>query len=291
MAKILEAQEFYSSFVSGIKDELKSMPGLCLASVVIGQHPSTSVYLHSQEKLAKELGIKYRFRQLKEHISLGEFKAEIKVLNQDKTVNGIIINKPFPFSDEEEIFSLIDPDKDVEGVHPFNLGKLFSANKYISNILADKTVDLLLPPTVRSVLVFLSLSGRHSLRGWKITIVGSSALIGKPLALLLANELATISVVQIGTFEKGELPGYVASADILISAVGQPDLIKGEWIKPGAVVIDVGIGKKEGKTAGDVEFAAACQKASFITSVPGGVGKLTPIFLYSNLILAAKRQK
>lgn len=287
MAKILNVQEFYNGLITKIKTDLKLLPGLCLASVAIGKHPSSSAYLHSQEKLAQELGIKYRFCELKEHISLGEFKSEIKVLNQDKSVTGIIINKPFPFPEEEEVFSLIDPDKDVEGVHPFNLGKLFFGSKCISD-------NLFLPPTVKSVLVLLSLSGYAGpgqLRGKKITIVGFSALIGKPLALLLANELATVSIAHIGTFEKGDLAGYVGAADILISAVGKPELIKGEWVKEGSVLIDVGIGKKDGKTSGDIEFAKAKDKASFITPVPGGVGKLTPIFLYSNLVLAAKKQR
>ena len=103
MAKILDVQEFYNGFITKVKDDVKSLPQLCLASVVVGEHPSSSAYLHSQEKLAKELGIEYRFRELKEHISLGEFKSEIKALNQDKSVTAIIINKPFPFPDESAL--------------------------------------------------------------------------------------------------------------------------------------------------------------------------------------------
>ncbi len=127
------------------------------------------------------------------------------------------------------------------------------------------------------------------LYGKQVTIVGFSTLIGKPLALILGRKLASVAIAHIGTYESGKLPFYVKNSDIVVSAVGKPHIIKGQWIKKGAVVIDVGIGEFKGKVVGDVEFEKAKKKAAFITPVPGGVGKLTSLFLFKNLIDAFKK--
>ena len=276
MAIIFNAQQKYDSLLVEIKTKLKAMPKLCLASVAIGQDSSAKSYRSAQEKIAKELGIEYRPLDLKSEITFGEFKSAIEKLNKDLGVTGIILNKPFPsdYSDVD-VFSLLKEEKDIEGMHPENLGRFFLGQpRFVS-------------PTVLSVLEMLDES-RVTLRGKRVALVGFSSLIGRPLALWLGSKLATVSITQIGTYEEGDLPSYINSADIVISAVGKPGLIKGEWIKKDAVVIDVGAGHKDDKMSGDVEFNKAKKRAAFITPVPGGVGKLTTMFLYHNLVLACK---
>lgn len=291
MVKILDTDTIYQGRMKKLKEMVKAFPEkLCLASVEVGKDEAAKAYRYSQEKMAQEIGIEFRPTDLKSDISFKNFEAEIKKLNEDKTITGIIVNKPFPFGYEEDVFSLIDVNKDVEGVNPANLGKLFLGNKKVADLISEAPESILIPPTVRSILDVLYVSGNIEVYGKKITIVGFSSIIGKPLALILANSFATVSIAQIGTSEAGHLAEYVKAADILISAVGKPELIKGEWIKEGAVVIDVGTSKKEGRIVGDVEFDKAKEKASFITPVPGGVGKLTPIWLYYNLVLAHKRR-
>ena len=290
MAVVFNIHNKSEVLISRIKAGLKALPGLCLVSVVVGADTARR-YRASQEKMAKELGIEYRSLDLKPGISFKEFKSEIKKLNEDESITGIILNKPFPCGwIEEEIFFLLDENKDVEGVHPVNLGKLFRGNKNIADELNFSPESILLPPTVRSILYVLKISSNINVRGKRITIVGFSSLVGKPLTLLLANAFATVSITHIGTYESRDLEYYVKSADILISAVGKPGLIKGDWIKDKAVVIDVGTMQKDGKLTGDVEFDKAKEKAAFITPVPGGVGKFTSLFLYYNLILLQLRK-
>jgi len=276
MAIIFNAQEKYYFLLAQIKAELENMPKLCLASVAIGKDISAQSYRLAQEKLAKELNIEYRPLDRESDFPFNEFKTEIKSLNNESGVTGIILNKPFPPQwNDVDAFSLLSEEKDIEGMHPGNLGRFFLGQpKFIS-------------PTALSVIEIIKESGVE-LYGAKVTLVGFSPLIGRPLALWLGNEFATVSITHIATDKKGDIPFYISGADIVISAVGKPDLIKGEWIKKGAVVIDVGIGHKDNKVSGDIEFDKAKEKAAFITPVPGGVGKLTTIFLYKNLVSAYK---
>jgi len=276
MAIIFDSQKKYNFLLAEIKTKLGAMPKLCLASVAIGQDSSVKSYRSSQERIAKELGIEYRPLDLKSDISFAEFKPAIEKLNEDVGVTGIILNKPFPSGwNDADVFSLLNEEKDIEGMHPANLGRFFLGQpRFVS-------------PTVRSVQEMLDESGVIP-RGKKVALVGFSSLIGRPLALWLGSKLATVSITHIATDEAGDLPSYIKSADIVISAVGKPGLIKGEWIKEGSVVIDVGTGHKDNKMSGDVEFDKAGKKAAFITPVPGGVGKLTTMFLYHNLVLACR---
>ncbi len=196
-------------------------------------------------------------------------------LNRGRKFDGVILHKPFPRRlNPFLLFERLDVRKDIEGVHPYSRGMLVAGR------------PLFVPPTVLSVLEVLK-QVNVPLRGKNVVIVGFSEILGKPLSTILADALATVSVVHIGTYEAGYLEFYVRHADILISAVGKPHLIKGEWVKEGAVVIDVGISRKGNTIVGDVEFDRASKKASFITPVPGGVGSLTVAFLYSNLLVAA----
>jgi len=275
MAKILDSKEICRGFEDEIKEKLRALPQLCLASVIIGRNYSAKTYQNSQKQTADKLGIKYLAVELPSDISFKDFNSEISKLNQDKNITGIIINKPFPEKWKDvEVFCLLDENKDIEGMHPANLGKfLIGEPRYIS-------------PTVGSIITLLNNSGLKPY-GKKATVVGASLLIGRPLSLWLANEFATVTIAHIATYEAGGLEECLKGADIVVSAVGKPGLIKGEWIKKGAVVIDVGTGERNGKIAGDVEFEKAKEKASLITPVPGGVGRLTTMLLYRNLLKAA----
>lgn len=271
MAVILRADEICEGLKRKIKTELESVGKLSLASLLIGQE--VSEYYQAQKKLAEELGVD--FPVIPPTISFSDLKSKVEKLNNDPKVTGIILNKPFlPEWKEQDVFSLISPEKDVEGMNPVNFGKL-SLGK-----------SLFIPPTVLSVLELIR-SKEVNLRGKRVTIVNSSNIIGKPLALLLVDQLATVSITHIATSQAGDLETYVRGADILISAAGVPALIKGDWVKEGAIVVDVGTAQRQGKLTGDVEFDQAKEKAAAITPVPGGVGKLTTMFLFRNLLTAA----
>ena len=276
MGKIIEVNQIYDSLKKALKEEVKAFSRLRLASLCIGKDCACDTYLSAQKKLAQELGVECSAVELGAKASMEEVRKKIQELNKDETINGIIVNKPFPKRfKEDEIFSAIKEKKDVEGMNPSNLGGLFYEG------------PLFLSPTVLSVLEILK-TLKLDIYGKEIVIVGFSTLIGKPLSLLLGREFATVTITHIGTYEAGKLPLHVEGADILISAVGKPHLIKGSWIKKGAVVIDVGIGQMEGKVVGDVELDKAKDKASFITPVPGGVGRLTTLFLFKNLLKAVR---
>jgi len=271
MAKVLDPKDICNRLKEEIRTQLESLPKLCLASLLIGKE--TSEYYQAQKKLAEELGVD--FPVIAPAVSLSDLKSKVEKLNNDPKVTGIILNKPFPSEwKDQEVFSLLSPNKDIEGMHPLNLGRFFSGE------------SKLISPTASSVIELLG-ETKTELQGKRVVIVGFSSLIGKPLTLFLAKEIATVTIVHIKT-KKEDLPFYITNADILISAAGVPGLIKGDWIKKGAIVIDVGTGKKGGKTVGDVEFDKAKEKAAAITPVPGGVGKLTTMFLFHNLLIAAK---
>jgi len=279
MAKILKADPLYTRLKEALKKEIQKSPAMALASLRICEAYCSDVYYLSQKKLAQELGVEYVDVALAPDTTLTQALDKIEECNRDPRITGIIANKPFPQAwNEEAVFSRIERTKDIEGMHPFNLGKLVMGE------------PLFVSPTVLSTLEFLKMA-QGDLYGKEIVIVGFSSLIGKPLALLLGKQMATVTITHIATFERQSLPEHLSRADVIISAVGKPNLIKGEWIKQGAIVIDVGIGELDGKIAGDIEFESVSKKASFITSVPGGVGKLTTLFLFKNLLAAAGRRQ
>ncbi|MBN3039582.1 MAG: bifunctional 5,10-methylenetetrahydrofolate dehydrogenase/5,10-methenyltetrahydrofolate cyclohydrolase [Candidatus Omnitrophica bacterium] len=292
MSEIFDPNSAAQELESKIRKKLLTLPKLHLASIALGKDSSCMVYRSSQKKLALDLGIVYHPLDFSKDIELSELSARVKELNKNPEITGIIINKPF-INDwkEEEVFSLIDVDKDVEGVNPLNLGRLLMLDFSLKDFVEAGSLPVCLPPTLRSILHALFLSSGENVRSKRVTIVGFTSIIGKPLAFILANALATVSIVHIGTSEAGDLPDYIKAADIVISAAGVPSLIKGEWIKQGAVVIDVGTGKKENRLCGDIEFKTAKDRASFISPSPGGIGILTPLYLFSNLILLAEKRR
>lgn len=283
-AKILDGKKQAEKIKETIRHEIVSLRATYnrvpkLAVLQIGESAASSIYIKSQEKTAEEVGLEYEL--IKIGISHREDRiiSTIKDLNSDEGVSAIIVQLPLPekFS-TSRIFSSISPLKDAEGLHPENLGRLFFKDYKIA------------PPTPSAVMELIRLSGAD-LYGKEAVIIGHSEIAGKPLSIMLLNEFATVSVCHIATSEKGNLTRHVNRAELLIVAVGKPNLIKGEWIKPGAVVIDVGINKVGDKITGDVEFEEAKKNAAYITPVPGGIGPLTTVMLMRNCAELFKKQK
>lgn len=276
-AKVLSGREIalkieveLAGEVSLKKEKLGRKPRL--ASVIAGEDKSARVYLQSQAKTAEKLGIEFELKRLKESVSQSEIENTIKELSQDTAIDGILIQMPLPkHLNPREVISNLNPGKDAEGIHPQNLGRLFFPE------------PLIIPPTAASVMTFLA-ETKTDLLGKEVVIVGHSEITGKPLTLLLLNKLATVSVCHIGTSQAGRLKEYLGRAEILIAAVGKAQFIKGEDLKDDVIIIDVGINRKEGRLTGDVDFETACEKAAYITPVPGGVGSLTPLMLMKNLL-------
>jgi len=281
-AEIIDGKRIAGEIKEKLKEEIKGLKkrGITpsLSAVQVGDDPGTRVYVRAQQKSCEKIGIEYKLHQFKENISQKELTEFIIRLNEDKTVSGIILQMPLPSQlDARLLQKMIDPEKDAEGVSPANMGMVVYGK------------PLLGPCTAMAVMELINSTG-IKLYGKEAVMVGHSDIVGKPTALLLLDKFVTISVCHIATGERGSLPEYVAKGEILIVAVGKANLIKGEWIKEGAIVIDVGINRVEGKIVGDVEFEVAKEKASYITPVPGGVGAVTTAMLLKNTVEAAKLQ-
>ena len=278
-ARLLEGKPIAERIKEQLKKEISSL-GIVpvLSSIQVGEDASSIAYVKAQAKTAESLGIEYRLTKLLESTSQEELTSLINNLNSDKEINGLIVQMPLPKQiDNKTVSFSINPLKDVEGMHPENLGRILLGMPKIIPCTAAAVVELLEESSVR-------------LYGMEVVIVGHSEIVGKPLCLLLLNKFATTTVCHIATSEAGKLIEHTRGADILIVAVGKPNVVKGDWIKEGAIVIDVGINKVNDKIAGDVEFEKASQKASYITPVPGGVGPLTTTILMRNLVEAVKLQ-
>jgi len=283
-AKLLDGKALAANLKEVIKNrirELKSRYNTVpkLVSVQVGENPASEVYLKSQKKNAEDLDIEYYLEKLEEKTSQEQLIKVIEGLNKDKKIHGIMIQMPLPAQiDAKSMSRYISPLKDVEAVHPQNMGEIVFGSAKI------------LPCTAAACMEILNSIDSLDLHGKEAVVVGHSEIVGKPLALMLLNKFVTTTVCHIATGERGTLPEFVKKAEILIVAVGKAGLIKGEWIKEGAIVVDVGINRVEGKLVGDIEFDKAQEKASYITPVPGGVGPLTVAMLMKNLVEAFKLQ-
>jgi methylenetetrahydrofolate dehydrogenase (NADP+) / methenyltetrahydrofolate cyclohydrolase len=250
------------------------VPGL--ATVLVGNNPASQIYVGSKKKIALAGGIRAFDHTLPEHTSAAELLALIGRLNADPAVSGILVQLPLPkHIDPQNIFTAIDPAKDVDGFHPINAGRLATG------------FPALVPCTPLGC-VRLAKSVRLSLEGLEAVVVGRSNIVGKPLAQLLLQENATVTIAHSKT---RDLPAVCRRGDLLFAALGRAETVRGDWVKPGAVVIDVGINRvtADGKTRtlGDVAFAEAAQVAEAITPVPGGVGPMTIACLMLNVLRAA----
>lgn len=249
-----------------------------LAAIQIGDNNSASVYVNAQKKFADSIGIKYLHFKLEDTVKEPDVVSIINDLNQDKKITGIIIIAPLPSGiNHQELIYKINPLKEVEGMHPENLGLIILGRPRYSPCTPQAVVEILKNYNV-------------DLYGKEVVIVGHSDIVGKPLSLLLLKEFATVTVCHIATFKKDKLISHIKEAEILISAVGKPNLIKADWLKDEAVVVDVGISKVSDRIVGDVEFSDSLKKASLITPVPGGVGPLTTAMLMKNVVSAYRTQ-
>ncbi|MCA9405026.1 MAG: bifunctional 5,10-methylenetetrahydrofolate dehydrogenase/5,10-methenyltetrahydrofolate cyclohydrolase [Candidatus Omnitrophica bacterium] len=262
--------------VAAIKSKNHSVPKVI--NVMIGNDDGSCAYANSQKRAAEEIGIEYELKTFPIDISQEELRGHIQQLNQDKGVHGIMLHRPVPeHIDYHLVANCVDTEKDLEGINVSNIGKM---------ILGETRI---LPCTPASVMEHIKSTGMD-IRGKEAVVVGHSGIVGKPLSLLLLEELATVTICHVATSEAGRLQEHVGRADILVVAVGRPELIKGAWIKEGATVIDVGINRIDSGIVGDVEFETAKQKAAYITPVPGGVGPVTVVILMRNAIESYKVQ-
>ncbi|MGM0831359.1 bifunctional methylenetetrahydrofolate dehydrogenase/methenyltetrahydrofolate cyclohydrolase FolD [Halomonas qinghailakensis] len=248
-------------------------PGL--AVVVVGQDPASHVYVSNKHRACEQAGILSFQHALSADTQQHELEALVDQLNDDATVDGILVQLPLPeHLDSRPILERIRPDKDVDGFHPYNIGRL------------AQRMPSLRPCTPKGIMTMLAHSG-IAVRGLDATVVGASNIVGRPMALELMLAGCTTTVCHRFT---QQLETHVRRADLVVVAVGKPGIVKGEWIKPGAIVIDVGINRQEdGTLIGDVDFNAAAERASFITPVPGGVGPMTVATLLENTLEAAER--
>jgi methylenetetrahydrofolate dehydrogenase (NADP+)/methenyltetrahydrofolate cyclohydrolase len=248
-----------------------------LAVVLVGDDPASAVYVRGKTKAAREAEVEVRDHKLPAETPQAELDALVDRLNRDPDVDGILVQLPLPpHLDSERVIRAIDPAKDVDGLHPVSLGLLAQGRPVFS------------PCTPRGCMRLLREVGAE-LEGARAVVIGRSLLVGKPVALLLANANATVTMCHSRT---RDLPGEVRRADIVIAAVGRPELVAGDWIREGAIVLDVGINRTaDGKLVGDVEFRGAAQRARAITPVPGGVGPMTVACLLENTLLAARHRR
>ena len=272
--------------ISALKNKYNAVPGL--AVVQVGNVAASSVYVKAKTKSAYEVGIEVIDHHLDESTSQDQLLELINTLNNQDNVNGILVQLPLPkHMNEQIILDSIHPDKDADGFHPFNVGKL--------SIASHNDENLLIPCTPYGCLLMLK-GLKIDLVGKNAVVIGRSNIVGKPMAQLLIKESCTVTVAHSKT---KNLPDVCRNADILVAAVGRPEMIKGDWVKEGAIVIDVGInrittqrdGKTKTKLVGDVDYNEAKKLASAITPVPGGVGPMTIVCLLRNTTIAFKNSK
>ncbi len=247
----------------------------CLAVILAGNDPASEIYVRNKRRACKRAGIESRMIRLDQNVSREEILREIHALNQDPAVHAVLVQLPLPgHLDETEILSAVLPEKDADGFHPLNAGRLLTGEKGV------------LPCTPAGCMELLRRTG-VSLSGAEAVVIGRSNIVGKPMALLLLRENCTVTLCHSRTKNLAE---HVRRADVVICAVGRPGLVTGEMIKPGATVIDVGINRlADGRVVGDADFESVSAVAGAITPVPGGVGPMTIAMLMKNAILAAER--
>jgi len=252
----------------------RPVPGL--AVVLVGENAASQIYVRNKRKTTDAVGMRSIATDLPAHASEDELLSEIDRLNANPEVSGILVQLPLPRQiATERVIERIDPRKDVDGFHPYNVGRL---------VLKMPTLR---PCTSYGCMRLLAETG-ESLVGQHAVVIGQSNIVGRPMALELLMARCTVTICHSAT---RDLPGLVRQADIVVAAVGKPNFVAGDWIREGAVVIDVGINRTaEGKLTGDVDFAAARERASWITPVPGGVGPMTIATLLANTLRAAELQ-
>lgn len=277
VAQIIDGKQIALQVTEEVKKEvagLKVKP--CLDVVLVGDNAASQTYVRMKTKKAEELGIVSHSHVLPSTVTQQELEQLIKKLNSSREVNGILVQLPLPkHLNEQKIISLISPEKDVDGFHPVNMGRMLRGE------------PCLVPCTPNGIMRLLESTG-VSLEGKHAVVIGRSNIVGKPTAVLLLSRNATVTVCH----SKSKLEEHCPRADVLVAAIGKAKMIGSSLVKKGAIVIDVGTNKGvDGKLVGDVDFDAVKEKASFISPVPGGVGPMTVAFLMRNTLEAAKMQR
>jgi len=279
MANIINGKEIAANIRQELREEilvLKEKHGITpgLSVVLVGDNPASKVYVRNKGKASEEVGIHSVQYDLPESTSEEELLSLVDRLNNDPSVNGILVQLPLPpHIDDEKVIEAIHPSKDVDGFHPYNVGRL---------MIGAPTLQ---PCTPYGVMQLLDSTG-VDLSGKNAVVVGRSNIVGKPMALMLLQRNATVTICHSRT---GDLIEKIKSAEVLVAAIGKAKFVKGDWVRQDAIVIDVGMNRDEnGKLCGDVDYESAAQKASFITPVPGGVGPMTIAMLLKNTVASAK---
>lgn len=277
MATVISGKEVSQKVKGEVREKALALKAkgidVGLAVVIVGDNPASRVYVNSKKKACEEVGFNSYEYALPEETTQQELLDLVEVLNNDEKVNGILVQLPLPKQiDENAIINAISPDKDVDAFHPFNVGKIMIGEYAF------------LPCTPAGIMELIDSTGVE-IAGKSCVVIGRSNIVGKPMSMLLLHRSGTVTVCHSKTKNLKEI---CQNADILVAAVGRPNFVTGDMVKEGAVVIDVGINRMEdGKLCGDVNFAEAEKKASYITPVPGGVGPMTIAMLMKNTLTAA----
>lgn len=278
-ARIIDGKAIAAEIRAGIREEvaaLKERHGIVpgLAAVIVGDNPASRTYVNSKRKACAEAGMYSEEHALPANTSQEELLQLVHDLNARPDIHGILVQLPLPDPlDAQKVLNAVDLAKDVDGFHPVNVGRLALG------------LPGFVPCTPLGVMELLRRSG-VDLKGKRAVVVGRSNIVGKPAALLLLAQHATVTICHSRT---QDLPGVCRAADVLVVAIGRPEMVRGDWIRPGATVIDVGINRVDGKLVGDVHFPSAAEVAGAITPVPGGVGPMTIAMLLHNTLQSAIR--
>lgn len=270
-AMALEVEKELKQQVDALREK-NVVPGLCV--ILVGNDPASQTYVANKEKACARLGIHSQTLRMGAETTQAELEAAIERANEDEAIHGILVQLPLPAHlDEHRALALIRPEKDVDGFHAVNMGRLARGE------------DCVVACTPKGALHMLKAAG-VPIAGKNAVVIGRSNIVGKPMALLLLQENATVTICHSRTVD---LASHTRRADILVAAIGKPRFITADMVKDGAVVVDVGINRVDGKLCGDVDFGPVSQKASYITPVPGGVGKMTIAMLMDNTVAAAEK--
>ena len=279
MSKIIDGKAVSAYIKDNVAKEVASLKEkgveTCLAVILVGSDPASQIYVANKKKACEALGIISKEYVLPETTTEEELLALVEELNNDKSVNGILCQLPLPYGlDERVVINAISPEKDVDAFHPTNVGKI---------MIGDYDFAPCTPAGIMEMLKYYDIS----VEGKTCVVIGRSNIVGKPMSLLLLHKNGTVTTCHSKT---ADLKEVCRGADILVAAVGRANFVTADMIKEGAVVIDVGMNRSEGKLCGDVDFEAVKEKASYITPVPGGVGPMTIAMLMKNTLTAAKKQ-
>jgi len=278
MGVMLDGKAIAARIKQDIRQELAKTGDRPALAILSFQNPASEAFRRAQEREAKSLLIGVTGQRLPTQASQETVERCIEEWNRDGRVHGIFVHQPLPPQvDPQRVSASIDPRKDVEGIHPQNSARRFFAKARIGSCTALAVMELIESTGVE-------------LEGKEAVVIGHSEIVGRPVSMLLLDKLATTTICHVGTDKAGRLEDHVRRAEILVVAVGRPQCIKGAWIKPGAIVIDVGINVVDGHVVGDVEFEEASRRAAFISPVPGGVGPVTVMMVMKNTVEAFKLQ-